>query len=236
MSGRRERKTCPLCQHPEREMLEQEVRVGSLEPEALDKAQAWSNGTTHRHMRNHAGGYHNQSNRECSICIHVERAEIEAAILDGRASMDDFAEELDVAFHVIEQHMKKHTIPLIQRQVNIDMVPTAMSTIDDSLQRVETNMNRLDNIFSMHLDGVETQYAENPQMVSSKDLDLALKMHREVRETLNELAKWMDKLGDVEKGAGISVMSVLQSHFSEKAPEEWRELRKKLAEAGVMDE
>jgi hypothetical protein len=217
-------------------MLEQEVRVGALEPEALDKAQAWSNGTTHRHMRNHAGGYHNQSNRECSICTHTERAEIEAAILDGRATMDDFSEELDIALHVIEQHMKKHTIPLIQRQVNIEMVPKTMSTVQDSLQRIQNNMNRLDNIMSMHLDGVEMQYDENPQMVSSKDLDLALKMHREVRETLSELAKWMDKVTDVETSHSVSVMSVLQSHFSEKAPDEWRELRKKLAEAGVMDE
>jgi len=64
---------------------------------------------------------------------------------------------------------------------------------------------------------------------------LAIKMHREVRETLGELAKWMDKLKEVDKVESVSVISIMQQYFSEKAPEEWRVIRQMLAEAGVMD-
>jgi len=75
----------------------------------------------------------------------------------------------------------------------------------------------------------------HPDMVSTKDLDLAIKMHREVRETLSELAKWMDRLKEIDKSESISVISIMQEYFSEKAPDEWRVIRTMLAEAGVME-
>ena len=61
-------------------------------------------------------------------------------------------------------------------------------------------------------------------------------MHREVRETLTELAKWMDKMEVIDKSQSVSVITIIQAHFAEKSPEEWRTLRKALANAGVMDE
>ena len=76
----------------------------------------------------------------------------------------------------------------------------------------------------------------SPDLVSTKDLDLGIKLHREVRETLGELAKWMDKLKEVDKVESVSVITIMQEYFSEKAPDEWRTIRQMLAEAGVMDE
>ena len=72
-------------------------------------------------------------------------------------------------------------------------------------------------------------------MVSSKDMDTTIKLHREVRETLNELAKWSDKLKEVDKIESVSVITIMQQYFSEKAPDEWRTIRQMLAEAGVME-
>ena len=236
MSGRRIRKNCPFCQHPERDSLELDVRAGCLDTNDIDRDQGWANGVAHRHMRNHAGAFFNESNVDCPVCTHPERIEIETAILDHRATIIDFSEELDIPELTISHHMEKHTKPLIQRQANIEVIPKAIQKTNDSLNRVEKNMNRMDSLFSLHLDRLEEQMLENPDMVSSKDLDLAIKMHREVRETLGELAKWMDKLKEVDKVESVSVISIMQQYFSEKAPEEWRVIRQMLAEAGVMDE
>ena len=236
MSGRRTRKTCPFCQHPERDDFEANFRAGIIDLDVLDRDQGWPNGTSHTHMRRHSGQFSNQSNVECPVCTHPERAEIESSILDQRASITDFSEELDIAESTISYHLEKHTKPLIQRQANIEVLPKAIQTTTDSLQRVERNMNRMDNILSLHLDRIEEQMLNSPDLVSTKDLDLGIKLHREVRETLGELAKWMDKLKEVDKVESVSVITILQQHFSEKAPDEWRTIRLMLAEAGVMDE
>tara|TARA_R100000152_G_C6766521_1_gene191537 strand:- start:797 stop:1507 length:711 start_codon:yes stop_codon:yes gene_type:complete len=236
MSGRRTRKTCPFCQHPDRDELELNFRAGIIDPNILDRDQGWPNGTSHQHMRRHSGDFTNQSNVDCPVCTHPERAEIESAILDQRASIIDFSEELDISEASISYHMEKHTKPLIQAQANIEVIPAAIQTTHDSLKRVEKNMNRMDSIFGLHLDRVEEQMINNPDLVGSKDLDLAVKLHREVRETLGELAKWMDKLKEVDKVESVSVITIMQQYFSEKAPEEWRTIRAMLAEAGVMDE
>lgn len=236
MSGRRTRKTCPFCQHPERDDFEANFRAGIIDLNTLDRDQGWPNGTSHTHMRRHSGQFSNESNVDCPICTHPERAEIESAIIDQRASIIDFAEELSIEENAISYHMERHTKPLIQRQANIEVLPKAIQTTHDSLHRVEKNMNRMDNILSLHLDRIEEQMINSPDLVSSKDLDLGIKLHREVRETLGELAKWMDKLKEVDKVESVSVISIMQQYFSEKAPDEWRTIRLMLAEAGVMDE
>ena len=97
-------------------------------------------------------------------------------------------------------------------------------------------MNRLDNIFGLQLDRLEAQFLETPDVITPKDIELAVRLHREVRETLTELAKWMDKMEVIDKSQSVSVITIIQAHFAEKSPEEWRTLRKALANAGVMDE
>ena len=236
MSGRRTRNNCPFCQHPESELFEQQIRTSILDIQDLDKDQGWPSGLSHRHMRRHAGDYHNNSNPECPLCIHAERAEIESALIDGRASVADFAYELDLTEEVIEKHMKKHTEPLIKREAQIEVLPSAIQSVHDSLTRVESNMNRLDNIFGLQLDRLEAQFLETPDVITPKDIELAVRLHREVRETLTELAKWMDKMEVIDKSQSVSVITIIQAHFAEKSPEEWRTLRKALANAGVMDE
>ena len=115
------------------------------------------------------------------------------------------------------------------------MLPTVIKTTHDSLQKIEKNMNRLDNIFSMQLDRLEAQFIDAPEIVTPKDIELAVKLHREVRETLSELAKWMEKYESIDKSSSVSVITVIQAHFAEKSPEEWRILRKALAQAGVLE-
>lgn len=216
-------------------MLEQQIRTSILTIDNLDKDQGWPSGLSHRHMRRHADDYHNNSNPECPLCVHVERAEIESALIDGRATVADFAYELELSEGVIEHHMKKHTEPLIKREARIEVLPTVIQSVHDSLARIESNMNRLDNIFGLQLDRLEGQFIDSPDIITPKDIELAVRLHREVRETLTELAKWMDKMEVIDKNQSVSVITIIQAHFAEKSPEEWRILRKALADAGVMD-
>ena len=236
MAGRKTRNNCPFCQHPERDVLERQVRTGLVDNEDLDKDQGWASGTVHRHMRRHSGEYYNNSNQDCSICTHPERSEIEAAIIDGRASVEDFAYELNEKETIITQHMEKHIKPMISKQVDLEMIPSALESTKDSLVRIEKNMNRLDRIYELQIDRVEEQFLGGSDVVNPKDVELAVKIHREVRDTLNDLAVWMDKVEVIDKNQSVSVITVIQAHFAEKSPDEWRVLRNALAEAGVLGE
>ena len=236
MSGRRIRSNCPFCQHPERDHLEKQIRTGIAKNDIMDRDQGWPSGTSHRHMRRHSGEYNDASNVDCPVCTHPERAEIESAIYEERATIEEFAYEWDVEPSIIRNHIHKHIQPLIKAAADIEVLPTVIKTTHDSLQKIETNMNRLDNIFSMQLDRLEAQFIHTPEIVTPKDIELAVKLHREVRETLSELAKWMEKYESIDKSSSVSVITVIQAHFAEKSPEEWRILRKALAEAGVLDQ
>lgn len=236
MAGRKTRANCHFCQHPNRDDFEHQIRIGALDVKALDKDQGWPEGAAHRHMRRHSGEYHNNSNSECPVCTNPDRAIIEEAILEGRASIEDFAAEMGIEEGTLFDHMEKHTKPLIQQQVEIEALPQAMTTVRESLLRVQKNMNRMDRILSMHLDQVENDMMDEDAMVSTQDLQLAIKMHKEVRETLTDLAKWMDKAETIEQSQSMNVLTVIQAHFAEKSPAEWRELRQSLAEAGVLED
>ena len=43
MSGRRIRKNCPFCQHPERDSIELDIRAGKLDTNDVDRDQGWAN-------------------------------------------------------------------------------------------------------------------------------------------------------------------------------------------------
>ena len=58
----------------------------------------------------------------------------------------------------------------------------------------------------------------------------------QVRDTLVELAKWMEKAESIENKQSVSVITVMQQYFSEKSPTEWLEIKKRLVAAGVMSE
>jgi hypothetical protein len=232
------RRNCSFCNHPDREDMEQQIRIGTMDVKSLDRDQGWPEGTAHRHMRRHSGSaYHNNSNSDCPLCTDPDRSSIEEAILNGIASIDDFAAELELPSSLISQHMEKHTKPVIQRQASIEVLPAAIRSAHDSLVRIENNMNRLDSLLSNVLDRLEKDMADDDNnFMPMKEIDTAIRVHREVRETLSELAKWMEKADSVDKQQSVSVLTVIQAHFSEKSPEEWRLLRSALAEAGVLED
>ena len=211
MGGRQTRKNCSFCAHLERDILEENINSGVYSSEDLDKEQGWAE------------------------CTHPERSVIEEAILNQTAGYDDWAEELEVPSSLISTHMNTHRTALIQKEVSIEIIPKAIRSAHDTLIRIEINMNRLDRLFTLVLDKLENDFADEEETFELKELDTAIKLHKEVRETLSELAKWMEKTDNVDRQQSVSVIEVLQKVFSEKAPEEWRELRSALALAGVLE-
>tara|TARA_R110000803_G_scaffold117235_1_gene185777 strand:- start:1050 stop:1610 length:561 start_codon:yes stop_codon:yes gene_type:complete len=186
-------------------------------------------------MRRHSSEYHNNSNSNCPLCTHPERSVIEESILNQTAGIDDFSEELDIPSSLISTHMNNHRTALIQKEVRVEIIPKAIRSAHDSLTRIETNMNRLDRLFELVLNKLENDIADEEAIFELKELDTAIKLHKEVRETLKDLAVWMEKTDNVEKQQSVSIVEVLQKVFSEKAPEEWREMREALAKAGVLE-
>jgi hemerythrin len=236
MAGRQTRKNCPFCQHPDRDSFEEMIRKGIHDVEEIDRLNQWADGTSHRHMRRHSGEYYNNSNHDCPLCTDPNRAEIEAAILEGHAGIDDFATELDIASSVISNHMEKHTKPIIQQHVSIDALPSAMKSVHESLQRVEKNLNRLDRLMGRVLDHVENQFDDEDEIVNMRDVETVFKGHREIRDTLLELAKWMEKAESIDDRQSVSVLTVMQEYFVEKSPTEWSQIKSRLIAAGVMSE
>lgn len=235
MAGRQTRKNCSFCQHPDRDELEQMIRKGVHDVQYIDRLNQWAEGTSHRHMRRHSGEYYNNSNEECPLCTHQDRAQIEATILEGHAGIDDFAIELDLPSSLISQHMEMHTKPIIQQQVELEALPNAMKSVHESLQRVEKNLNRLDRLMGRVIDHVENQFDDEEEVVNMRDVETVLKGHREIRDTLLELAKWMEKAESIDDKQSVSVLTVMQQYFVEKSPSEWAELKARLISAGVMN-
>lgn len=213
--------------------MEQNIRIGLIEVEEMDRNQDWAEGTTHRHMRRHAGEYHNNSNSDCPLCTHPERSTIEAAILGGIAGVDDMATELDMTSSAVSHHIENHAAPIIQRQAAIENIPGAINTVGDAMQRTERNLTRLNDLFDDHLNLMQEERMETGEL-DYKGLDTAVRLHREVRDTLGMLAEYLSTAESIESNQQVNVLTVIQAHFSEKSPDEWRQLRKALAEAGVI--
>jgi len=235
MGGRQNRKNCHFCQHPERDLIEEAINNGSYSTQDVDREQGWAEGTSHRHMRRHAGEYHNNSNSQCPLCTNPERALIEESILNGAAGIRDFADEMGIPESLISTHMERHISPIIQQEVTVEVIPKAIASARDSLTRIESNMNRLDRFLGMVLDKLENDMADEEREFDIREMETAIKLHREVRETLDSLAKWLEKTADVDKQQSVSIIAVLQDVFAQKSPSEWREMRNALAKAGVLE-
>ena len=130
--------------------------------------------------------------------------------------------------------MESHTKPIIQQHVEIEALPSAMKSVTQSLQRVEKNLNRLDRLMGRVLEHVENQFDDEEEVVNMRDVETVFKGHREIRDTLLELAKWMEKAESIDDKQSVSVMQTIQEYFMENSPQQWAELKGRLVAAGAM--
>ena len=106
-------KTCPLCNHPQRDELERDILNGSISAGELDREEDWKSGTTRRHMQEHLGDYLDNSNESCALCVAPNRKDLEAAIVSGSMKTSTVAEYLNFSLDGVRLHMKKHLKPLV---------------------------------------------------------------------------------------------------------------------------
>ena len=147
-------------------------------------------------MRRHSGEYHNNSNSECPLCTHPERSTIEHAVLERLVSIDDMATELDITSTALSQHMEHHTTPIIQREVSVEMLPARIDSARTAMRQTENNLQRLNTLFNDHVDLMREEQQETGAL-DYKGLDTAVKLHREIRDTLSEIGEYLEKLDSV---------------------------------------
>ena len=82
---------------------------------------------------------------------------------------------------------------------------------------------------------IQNQMDDEDEVVDMKAVDTVIRLHKEVRDTLTEIGKWMEKAENIDKAQSVSILTVIQQVFTEKSPEVWRELRGELAKAGVLE-
>ena len=116
MGGERQTKrSCPFCQHDERDGLEQNIIDGISEARILDKDMGWRANTSERHMKNHIGEYHVGANHSCVVCTSDDRKVMEVAYFEGERTTDNIAEQLDCSEELVYRHMKNHFQPLVKQ-------------------------------------------------------------------------------------------------------------------------
>ena len=128
--------------------------------------------------------------------------------------------------------MEHHTTPIIQREVSVEMLPARIDRT--AMRQTENNLQRLNTLFNDHVDLMREEQQETAHLITK--VWHGVKLHREIRDTLSEIGEYLEKLDGVGSNEQVSVLTVIQAHFSEKSPEEWRVMRKALADAGVLED
>ena len=99
--GRQTKRSCPFCQHDDRDALEQDIVDGICNPQILDKDMGWRANTAERHMKNHAGDYHAGANHSCVVCTSDDRRALEVAYFEGERTSESIADELDCSEELV---------------------------------------------------------------------------------------------------------------------------------------
>ena len=216
--SRKVRKSCKLCQHDERDGLEEDILAGNLSCDDLDKQNTWFAGTSKKHMQNHLGSYHDNSNPSCSLCTNPNRAELEVRISEGDLKPSEAAEMLGMAVDQIQLHIKKHLKPIVQQHAALDIVRLELNEIDLLSGNVGLLQNKVEELL-------------NNTELSTKQIDSLTKLAKEVRESLKYLLEFKGQLVHKrEETVIIQQVEIIQKVLIEKYPEIWTEIRDDVAE------
>ena len=91
------KRSCSFCMSSEREIYEEALLNGDMNPKQIDKEMSWRTNTAERHYRNHMGEFHLTSNHTCKLCTDPKRAEYENRFFADGTESDAIAEELGVS-------------------------------------------------------------------------------------------------------------------------------------------
>ena len=215
---RKVRKSCKFCQHPERDGLEEDILAGNITCDELDKQNNWWAGTSKKHMQNHLGNYHDNSNPSCSLCTHPNRAELEIRISQGELKIAEVAKMLSCSEAQVQLHMKKHLKPIVQQHGAMEVARMDINEVDILSGNVSILQNKVNELM------------ENTDL-STKQIDSLTKLAKEIRESLKYMLEFKGQLVHKrEETVVVQQVEIIQKVLIEKYPEVWTEIRDSVAE------
>lgn len=217
MGDRVTRASCKFCQHPDRDSLEEQMRLGLVTAKDLDRELGWREGTADRHFRNHMGDYHMGSNSECALCTSVKREGLEMAYFNGSMTTEEIALDLGMPETSVYHHLKNHLKPIVQKGA-ADLIVVEAGQEMDSLRH---NLSRLNGELGHFLDDADRN---DPQYVRN-----IVSLHKEVRETVKDMLRIQDRAaGNVTENLNAQTINILKVELAKESPEVWARLRAKL--------
>ena len=227
MGGERQTKrSCPLCQHEERDRLESGLADGSIEPRQLDKEMGWRTNTTERHVRNHMGSYSDSANHTCVVCTSDNRRAYEVAYFEDETTTEEIAAELGCSEELVYKHMKNHFQPLVKRSATAVVAVKVGEEVDILRNNVQT------------LNGKLAQYMDETSLHDDGVISDMVKLHKEVRETLKDLHKFQETWSEPNKAVANNTINILKVELGKESPETWKRVKEKLLSQadGELDE
>ena len=223
-ANRQTKRSCSFCQHEDRDELEKQYSEGLIDCKQLDQDMGWRANTADRHVRNHMGDYVNAANPSCPVCTSDDRREYEGSYFEDGRSCEDIATELGCKEDAVYRHMKYHFQPLVKRSATALVSVKVGHEVDLLRQNVETLNHKLHTYMeetNIHQDGAITDM---------------VKLHKEVRETLNDLVKYSDKWAEPEEKMVANTINILKVEMSKESPDAWRRVKKALLEQADGEE
>ena len=213
------KRSCSFCQHEDRDGLEQDLLQGSITPKQLDKEMGWRENTADRHYRNHMGEYHMGANSSCVICTSPERAELEQAYFRHEITSEEIAKKLGTSESTVFHHMKHHFQPLVQKTAALEVASLAGNEIvvlQSNVEKLNGKLSELLDEGSVYEDGFVSD---------------AVKLHKEVRESIKDLLRFQEQWGPQSDGQQINqTINILSVELQNESPETWKRLKNKLQE------
>ena len=213
------RKRCRLCQHPDREQLEERLTSLQITPDDLDAEMQWPSGVSSRHLRNHMDTeYTDQSNPRCALCTSPQRQELELAIHEGEISPTTVAADLGVTRQQVMKHMNKHLKPIVQKSAAMEIAKRELNEVD----MLADNIHRLE-------DKIEMLFDEDD--LNPKYIDSLTKLAKEIRESLKYMLEFKGQLVHKRQDTIIvAQMQVVQEVLAQQHPQVWLDIKSKLQE------
>jgi len=214
------RKRCGLCQHEDREEIENSLENGIVTCDELDAANGWRSGTAAQHQRNHMGDYVMSSNPKCNLCTDPMRKHYEQALSNGDIDSDAVALALDTTKAQIQRHMKHHLTPIVQQSAAAIIAKKEVNEVELLSNNVEKLDARLEQVFH------ELGNDLDPKMI-----DALTKLAREIRESLKYLMEFKGKLIHKRQDTIIvAQMQIVQEVLAQNNPEIWLDIKKRMQE------
>lgn len=218
MAERIIRKSCRFCNCDERDGLEEDLTNGMVTPKEMDKKMEWREGTSDRHFRNHMGEYHMGSNSQCSVCTHVERAELESRYcLEGMPS-SEIAEYINCPETTVYHHMKHHFKPIVQSSA----APIVALAAGQEVEQLRSNAERLNGELGLMLDDADRN---DPQYVRN-----LTGLSKEVRETVKDILKIQERVigGTADTNMKADTINIIKLELAKESPDVWRRIRQSM--------